>query len=90
MLKIETHTSFKKDYRRIKRRGYNMALLEEVIRILAEGKSLPLKYRNHTLSGKYNQFQECHITPDWLLVYIIRQDELILCLMRTGSHSDIF
>lgn len=90
MLKIETHTSFKKDYRRIKRRGYNMGLLDEVIRILAEEKPLPLKYRNHTLSGKYKQFQECHITPDWLLAYTIRQDELLLCLMRTGSRSDIF
>ena len=90
MLTIKYQTTFKKDYKRIVKRGYDIRLLEEVITILAEQKPLPVDYRDHKLSGNYAGCRECHITPDWLLIYEIQNDELILCLTRTGSHSDLF
>ena len=90
MLTIKYQTTFKKDYKRIVKRGYDIRLLEEVITILGEQKPLPENYRYHNLSGNYAGCRECHITPDWLLIYEIQNDELILCLTRTGSHSDLF
>lgn len=78
MLKIKFLNSFKKDYKRIVKRGYDIALLENVIRMLADGETLPAKYRDHTLTGNYSGFRECHITPDWLLIYEVRESELIL------------
>ena len=90
MLTIKYQTTFKKDYKRIVKRGYDIRLLEEVITILAEQKPLPENYRDYNLSGNYAGCRECHITPDWLLIYEIQNDELILCLTRTGSHSDLF
>ncbi len=69
MLTIRYQTAFKKDYKRIVRRGYDVRLLEEVITILAEQKPLPEIYRDHNLSGDYIGCRECHITPDWLLIY---------------------
>ena len=90
MLTIKYQTVFKKDYKRIVKRGYDIRLLEEVISILAENRPLPQKYRDHSLSGDYSGCRECHITPDWLLIYQIRENELILYLMRTGTHSDLF
>lgn len=76
--------------KRIKRRGYNISLLTEVIKKLADGELLPEKNRDHNLTGDYIGCRECHITPDWLLIYEICDDELILYLTRTGSHSDLF
>ena len=90
MLTIKYQTVFKKDYKRIVKRGYDIRLLEEVISILAENRPLPQKYRDYSLSGDYSGCRECHITPDWLLIYQIREDELILYLTRTGTHSDLF
>ena len=90
MLTIKYQTAFKKDYKRIKRRGYDMRLLEKVISILAEGKSLPAKYKDHDLIGNYKGCRECHISPDWLLIYEVIDQELLLYLTRTGSHSDLF
>lgn len=90
MLTIKYHTSFKKDYKRVVRRGYKISLLEEVITLLAERKPLPEKYKDHSLSGDFAGCRECHITPDWLLIYEISDSELILYLTRTGSHSDLF
>ena len=90
MLKIKFLNSFKKDYKRIVKRGYDIALLENVIRMLADGETLPAKYRDHTLTGNYSGFRECHIAPDWLLIYEVRESELILVLSRTGTHSDLF
>ena len=90
MLKIKFLNSFKIDYKRIVKRGYDIALLENVIRMLADGETLPAKYRDHTLTGNYSGFRECHITPDWLLIYEVRESELILVLSRTGTHSDLF
>ena len=90
MLTIRYEKSFKKDYKRIKRRGYDPFLMEEVIDLLVWEKPLPEKYKDHWLTGDYVGFRECHITPDWLLVYQIKDDELILVLSRTGTHSDLF
>ena len=90
MLKIKFLNSFKKDYKRIVKRGYDIALLENVIRMLADGETLPAKYRDHALTGNYSGFRECHIMPDWLLIYEVRESELILVLSRTGTHSDLF
>ena len=90
MLIIKYESTFKKDFKRIVKRGYNIKLLEEVIEILANGQVLPKKYKDHHLIGIYSDCRECHITPDWLLVYKIDNNELILYLTRTGTHSDLF
>ncbi len=90
MLKIRYHTSFKKDYKKVVKRGYDTKLLEDVIKKLASGVPLPEKNHDHNLSGDYAGCRECHITPDWLLIYEIDHGELILYLTRTGTHSDLF
>lgn len=90
MLTIRYETTFKKDFKRIVKRGYNIKLLEDVLEVLSNGNALPEKYRDHYLSGEYADCRECHITPDWLLIYKIKDSELILYLMRTGTHSDFF
>ena len=90
MLTIRYETSFKKDFKRIVKRGYDVRLLENVIEMLANRIDLPQKYRDHQLTGDYSDFRECHITPDWLLIYKISDEELILYLTRTGTHSDLF
>ena len=87
---VKYQSAFKKDYKRIVKRGYDIRLLEEVISILANQEPLPEKFRDHSLLGKYTGCRECHITPDWLLIYEIDGDELILYLTRTGAHSDLF
>ncbi len=90
MLTIKYHTSFKKDYKRIIKRGYNAALFENVVDILVRGEPLPKEYRDHELSGGWKGFRECHILPDWLLIYKIEKNILTLTLSRTGTHSDLF
>lgn len=90
MLTIRYEKTFKKDFKRIIKRGYNIQLLEDVIEILASGQMLPEKYKDHNLTGNYYDCRECHITPDWLLIYKISNNELILYLTRTGTHSDLF
>lgn len=90
MLTIKYESTFKRDFKRVVKRGYNTALLEEVIEKLANGEALPEKYRDHNLIGDYRDFRECHITPDWLLIYRVDGNELILYLTRTGTHSDLF
>lgn len=82
--------TFKKDYKRAKKRGYNMSLLAEVIRLLQSGEPLPPRYRDHELSGNYAGHRECHISPDWLLLYYKTESVLVLTLSRTGTHSDMF
>ncbi len=81
---------FKRELKAARRRGYNMALMGTVVDLLAAGEQLPEKYHDHALSGDYKGCRECHITPDWLLIYEIDKDELILYLTRTGTHSDVF
>lgn len=92
MLKIEYQGQFKRDYKLALKRGCNPELLTEVISILANEQELPEKYRDHSLtnSRNYQNVRECHIQPDWLLIYQINKDILTLKLLRTGSHSDLF
>ena len=81
---------FRKDYKRAVKRGCDINELKKVIALLAEGTELPQRYKDHTLSGNFSGCRECHISPDWLLVYKIENNMLILILERTGSHSDLF
>ena len=90
MLKIEYTNKFKKDYKRILERHLNESLLDEVLSLLIEEKTLPMKYRDHDLVGEYTGCRECHIQPDWLLIYRKDKEFLTLILTRTGSHSDLF
>lgn len=87
---IKPTSQFKKDLKTAQKRGYDLDLLKEVINILADGESLPQKNRDHLLSGDYSGCRECHIAPDWLLIYEISDGELYLYLTRTGTHSDLF
>lgn len=81
---------FKKDYKLAKKQGKNIALLKNVIQQLADGEELPPKYRDHLLAGNYAGYRECHILPDWLLVYKKQDEIMVLFLFRIGSHSDLF
>ena len=83
-------TKFQKDLKRAKKRGYDLNLLKEVLQKLAAGEPLPIKNRDHALIGDYEGCRECHIAPDWLLIYEIVDETLILYLTRTGTHSDLF
>ena len=86
---VKQTSRFKKDYRLAKKRGEDMRLLQEIILKLADGLPLPEKNHDHALSGEWLGCRECHITPDWLLVYRKEDDILVLTLTRTGSHSDL-
>jgi len=90
MLDARYTAKFKRDYKAVKSRGYDVRLLKEAIALLVEEQPLSPKYRDHALKGDYAGHRECHITPDWLLVYRIEQSLLILELTRTGTHSDLF
>ncbi len=90
MLDIRYSNKFKKDYKTIIKRGYNPQLLQDVLTILISGQPLPPKYKDHNLSGVFQGHRECHITPDWLLIYKIERNILTLSLTRTGTHSDLF
>ena len=92
MLKIEFTGQFKKDYKLAVKRGCDPKELEAVINLLIHEQPLPEKYKDHTLvnSRNYKNMRECHIEPDWLLVYQVLKDMLVLRLIRTGSHSDLF
>lgn len=90
MLEIVPSNQFKKDLKLAKKRGLKIENLREVINVLASQKKLEDKYRDHGLAGEYRGFRECHIEPDWLLVYRVNEDALELFLFRTGTHSDLF
>lgn len=87
---VRPTTKFQKDIKRVQKRGYDISLLTGIIKKLADGEQLPEKNKDHALIGDYSGCRECHITPDWLLIYEIDNGELILYLTRTGSHSDLF
>ncbi len=90
MLKLVATAKFRKDYKRIKKRGYDLSLLEDVLDQLLQEKTLEQKYRDHALIGNYIGFRECHIQPDWLLIYAVSESELILTASRTGTHSALY
>ena len=89
-LQVQWTTQFKKDYKLAIKRGRNVEALDGVIRIIASETPLPQEYRDHALSGNFKGFRECHIEPDWLLVYAVSKNVLTLTLFRTGTHSDLF
>ena len=88
--RIEATNRFRKDYKLAMKRGFKIELLDDVIRKLAAGIPLPEKNKDHALTGNFIGFRECHIAPDWLLVYSIEEQELMLYLLRPGTHSDLF
>lgn len=90
MLNLRYQSAFKRDYKRIRKRGYDIRRLENIIEMLAKEQALPKECRDHDLGGNWSGFRECHIEPDWLLVYTIDHNDLVLVLSRTGSHSDLF
>lgn len=83
-------TQFKKDYKLALKRSLDIELLDDIIRALSRGETLPEKNRDHALSGDWVGHRECHILPDWLLIYRIEDNVLVLTLVRTGTHSDLF
>ena len=87
---IVPSNQFKKDLKLAQKRGYDLDKIKKVITALANGEALEAKYRDHLLTGDYGGYRECHIQPDWLLVYQIDGNRLILFLARTGTHSDLF
>ncbi len=88
--RIEYSTTFKRSYKRAQKRGLPMNELNDAVRILADGRKLPIKYRDHALTGQYKSCRECHIQPDWLLIYRIQERLEILDLIDTGTHADLF
>ena len=89
MLELASTAQYRRDFKRIVRRGLNTALLKEVIQQLCEQKTLDPKHKDHPLKGSYAGLRECHIQPDWLLIYEIDGDSLILTTTRTGTHDDL-
>jgi mRNA interferase YafQ len=89
VLIVKFTSAYKRSYKLMKKRGLDLSLLDEVINDLRQGKTLQEKYRDHELKGKLKGFRECHIQPDWLLIYLIEDDILTLTLVDTGSHSDL-
>jgi mRNA interferase YafQ len=90
MLEIIYTNKFKKDYKILKKRNKKLEKLQKVIQLLVIQDDLPLKYKDHKLIGNYDSCKECHIEPDWLLIYQVDQENNKLYLARTGSHSDLF
>ena len=87
---LDFTSKFKKDVKLLKKQGKNIEKLYEIINILACGEGLDAKYRDHNLIGNYKGYRECHIESDWLLIYKIMENILILTLSRTGTHSELF
>ena len=87
---IEKKKEFKQGLKRCRKRGKNIDLIDDIINELANGIRLDAKHNDHKLHGKYTGYRECHIEPDWLLIYKIENDKLILTLTNTGTHSDLF
>lgn len=88
MLKLNLTTQFKRDLKLCKRRGYNINLLNTIVNTLRIPAALPLKNKDHSLKGNYTGRRECHISPDWLLIYRVEGNEIYLD--RTGTHADLF
>ncbi|WP_455619163.1 type II toxin-antitoxin system YafQ family toxin [Eisenbergiella sp.] len=89
-LTVKPTTQFRKDYKLAMKRGLKISLLEDIVSLLALGEPLPDKNKDHALSGDWVGHRECHIQPDWLLVYRVEENVLVLTLVRTGTHADLF
>lgn len=90
MLTLKTTAQFRKDYKVLVKCGYNLDLLKNVLQTLLEEKPLAQNHRDHALTGNYSGFRECHILPDWLLIYQVDKGMLLLVASRTGTHADLF
>ena len=90
MYQVKFTTAYKRAYKLMKKRGLDISLLNEVVDLLRQGRQLEERYHDHGLTGDLAGFRECHIKPDWLLIYFIENDILTLTLIDTGSHSDLF
>ncbi len=90
MYQVKFTTAFKKSYKKAVKRGLDISILENVIDTLRQGKQLDNKYKPHALKGSFMGYHECHLQPDWLLIYLIEDDILTLTIADTGTHSDIF
>jgi len=90
MLKVRYSARFKKDFKVIQKRGYDVSIFEAVVGLLREEKPLPEKYKDHTLIGNYKGHRSCHLAPDWLLIYKVENEILTLSLTRIGTHSDLY
>ncbi|HAL58531.1 MAG TPA: type II toxin-antitoxin system mRNA interferase toxin, RelE/StbE family [Sarcina sp.] len=90
MYTVKFTAAYKKSYKLMKKRGLDLNLLDKVVDELRQGNPLDEKYKDHILKGEYAGFHECHIKPDWLLIYLIEDNILTLTLVNTGSHSDLF
>lgn len=90
MYTLKITNAFKKDLKTLRKQGKDLNKLNNVVNTLLAGEPLPDKCRNHKLTGNYDDFYECHIEPDWLLIYLLEDEILTLTLTRTGSHSDLF
>lgn len=88
MLELEYTTQFKRDLKLSKKRGKDLSKFDSIVELLLKGKSLPEKNRDHPLTSNYKDHRECHIEPDWLLIYLLGKTTLVL--VRTGTHSDLF
>lgn len=87
--KVQMTSKFKREYKLSIKRGYDIRLIDEVIKMLANDILLPEKYEDHNLTSNWKGYRECHVTPDWLLIYKKEKDKMILLLTRTGTHSDL-
>ena len=87
---VKYTSRFKKDYKRLKKRGWDMDKLLDAIDILRSGEELPPQYKDHPLHGDYEGHHDCHIEPDWVLIYFKSESTLVLSMTRTGTHSDMF
>ena len=90
MYSLNTTNQFEKDYKLCKKRGYKMELINSIFLLLEEKGWLPVKYKPHKLTGNYKGFWECHIQPDWLLIWLQNDATKTITLTRTGTHSDLF
>ncbi len=90
MYHVKFTTAYKKSYKLMKKRGLDLSILDDIVDKIRQGIPLEAKHRDHALSGNFEGFRECHVKPDWLLVYLIENDILTLTLVDTGSHADIF
>jgi mRNA interferase YafQ len=90
MYNIKYTSQLKKDYKLAIKRGNDISLLQKIVELIASGQPLPDKYKEHALSGNWGGYKECHLAPDWLLIYYIEENISMVTFARTGSHSDLF
>ena len=89
-LTVRQTAQFKRDLKKARKQGKEMAAMDKAVSLLQNREPLPPKFKDHALTGDWKGYRECHVSPDWLLVYLVEDDILVLTLTRTGSHAEIF